>query len=448
MEPQVERSEGGNAARAVEAGAGPAVQTEADQDINTSEMPAVDRSVSAQIPEAPDLSFLTKGRALTSRLDPQQRAQATAIAKGNLAKMDSVAAVDNMTAEWENGISALTQRSGQIIRENVRMNQMGELRDLLDEYGSILRKNGVKSLEENWFSRTVKGIPIVGVQYDKIERFFKGQAKLETRLEEIFRAVSEKARETKLTAEKAKVFQDVLKDALKNFTLIAASLEIMLGDLEKSYRKETDRLRALPSLDEEDTEQVKSMVMVIHAMKLKLVSFKSLRNFAALGVSRAGDLRDGLTLASMTLTSDMREQRFLWNAAINEYLIAQTLKGANDVIKVGRANTKRLVDIAQNASEMGMNEIAKLIAEGSMPVEVIKKMAERTKAMHDNLNKAYVTASAKLDGASATLDEMDKVRNDGGTDLATLEAILNRSESMIEEAKKGGGGKGLADLGI
>lgn len=379
----------------------------------------------SEIPGIPEIESLKAGRQLTSRLNPQQLAIAEQEAK--LRAGAGVEEIANIGAAQEQGVQQAIKFTGKLVREDVRVCELGEVGELTTELRNHLKSLGVGDLKQRWWDDLISHIPVLSKYADRLNSFIARYEKITDRLEEIFRAMRTEGIELHELHAKASTVREVDKQRLQDITVAGAAVEILLKQKEKAFKEESEKMQG-KQLDEEDLEEIRQMQLELGALDRRLVNLKVMRVELITSMRTMQDLMMIVSQTESMLQEQIEMQEAIWTNQINQAVIEYKARGAITLIKDARDFTKKLMETNQSNQQKTMAEAAKLAGEPGIDVETLKKYIAGQTKMHDELQQAQVTNRTKLRDAAKQMDEIDKQLAEKSSDLATLNQMLAATE--------------------
>jgi uncharacterized protein YaaN involved in tellurite resistance len=399
-----------------------ATQAAAAESAEAATLPSMGALEKLQLVELPELKSLKDGRSLTERLKPEQLKLAEAFAaKQDLNDQLGIAKIGSLQQDQSKQVIKL---SGQLIREDARIVELGEVGELANELKARMVDLGVGNLQPRWYDKMVHALPVVGQKLDRLEGFLSRYDKITTRLEEILKAMTDEKAELEDLHAKAGQVIERNKLALENLTVAAAAVELMLKQREQEFRKEIERYKAQPSLDDEDLEQLTLMRNTLSALDRKLVTLKIQRVETRTSIRMMRDLMDAALEARSMLDDQLTLQESIWRNQINNGILEHKIKGVNAMIRNSRDFTNRLIQQGTQRASDTIRELKQMAGEPGVDLAILKGAVEMQKKLHEDMLKASVENRKKLNAAAAQLDAIDKGIGEGGEDLPTLEKLL------------------------
>lgn len=405
------------------------MQTDLSGEIDALEMPKQEKTESmdsTQIPELPELIGLRTGRALKSRLKPEQQKLAEDIAARTA--LDDAMEIASFGGVQQRDAKKVIKLSGQLIREDARIMELGEVGELANEFRKKLEDLGVGHLAPKWYDQVVSKIPILGKQFDRLGGFLQRYEKMTTRLEDIFRAMQEEKTDLDGLHSKAKQIREVQGKALENLTVAAAAVEVKLEEKEREFAERMKAYKGLGALDDDDLEAITDMRNTLSALDRKLVNLKVMRVETRHSMRTMRDLMDAMVEASSVLDDQLVLQESVWRNQINNAIMEYKLRGVNGVIKNSREFTNRLLQTNQQNISSTLTELKQLAGEPGVDVAVLKGVIDSQRQVHERMLEISVENRRKLSEAAAAADKLDTDMAEDGQDLNTLIRMLEQDE--------------------
>lgn len=387
----------------------------------------VDRS---QLPELPQLEGLRSGRSLLERLKPEQRAQAEGYA-GQKTFEDAMD-IQKIGVEQQEDSKRVIKLTGKLIRDDARIMDLGEVGKLADELKAKMVELGVGRLEEKWYHKAIRAVPVLGERVDRLGAFLARFDKITTRLEEVLKAMADEKVNLETLHEKAKHIVGVNKQALDNLTVAAASVEIMLRQKEAEFKKEMERYKTMESLDDEDLEAINGMRRTLSALDRKLVTLKVQRVETRTSIRTMKDLMDAMVEARSILDDQITLQESIWRNQINNGILEHKLRGVNGMIRNSREFTNKLIQQNQTNVSETIRDLKQMAGEPGVDIAILKGAVDAQKRLHEAMLEASIENRKKLGQAAATLDKLDQEIGEDGKDLPTLMKMLEVESDDIE----------------
>jgi uncharacterized protein YaaN involved in tellurite resistance len=396
-------------------------------------LPAIDAKERLQLAELPELQSLKVGRSLMDRLKPERRQVAQDYAdRQNLEDQMEIAKIGSAQQEDSRKVMKMT---GKLLKDDAKVIELGEVGKLAEELKTKMVELGVGDLEERWYHKAIRAVPIVGGKVDRLGTFIARYDRITTRLEEILKAMTDEKAEIEELYFKAGKIVKVNQQALENLTVAAAAVELMLKKKEEEYKATAAKYEKQGALEDEDLEQLTLMRNTLSALDRKLVTLKIQRVETRTSIRMMRDLMDAAFEARAMLEDQITLQESIWRNQINNAILEHKIRGVNGMIRNSRDFTNRL--IAQNKQNVSdtIRELKQMAGEPGVDLAVLKGAIESQKALHEAMLEASVQNRKKMTAAAAALDEIDQQIGEDGKDLPTLQRMLEEDDADLPELK-------------
>lgn len=372
----------------------------------------------SRIPELPVVESTRVGRAMSERLTDEQRALANQVFEK--VQLEDTLEIDEFGSQYQENARQIGREAHKFLIENIKSSELGQVGELAQEMKHRFRELGLG--EMGFWEKVLRYVPFI--KKDKLQAFIDGRQNMADLMAEIREATVQKSVDVELFYHKLEGKIKGVKGAIQQLTIVGAVIEMKITETEKKYRTETERLKKLDKLDDEDLESIHKMKQTLSALDMKLAHVKAMRSMMRQSAENFKMIREGMGVGMTKLKNQIEIQDIVWTTKIDEAIAVRELQKVNAVVQTGREFTDKLVSINVENIDEALKTIFDEAGKPGVSIELLRKSAEAQKVLADSINVAFVENRKKLQQAAAQLDELDERFAERGTDLQTLMKML------------------------